>query len=817
MYTSSGGSWSSGVALTPPAGSADFGTSVALSSNGTVALVGDPSGGGGTGSATVYTLTSGVWSSGVALTAPAEAERLRYLGGSLRGRNDRPGRRPRRWGPRYRRGDRVHLYDLVEQPPTDLVAPTMNSYEFGTSVALSNSGSIALVGDPLAGGDGDGAGTGWVTSFSGGSYGITAQIKVPEATTGGFGTSLAVSSAGTTAVVGDQTYPTGGSAGIYTASETDSAITSWAKASTLTPPSGSQAFGTAVAITAAGTEALVGDPDPRVARTPPARPAVTALLRARGPALLRPPRSRPPPSPRTSAPRSPCPLTRRAHSWVTRMAAAPTRSWTVPWPPTPRTGAGGTLAPRPTRRTTPTRWGPRSPCLRRAPRCSKAMRPAAATAVVRPPSIPTTARQWRARARSAPPTNTSSFGTSVAISGNGTTAVVGDPDSQDLTTGTGGTATVYTYNGSAWSAGTALAVPSSADAPAYEFGNSVAISASGNEILVGDPGGGVNGTGAVTEFTLSGTTWSAGTALPTPAITYDFGNTVALSANGDLALVADTGVPGGSVTPYTLSAGTFVEGNPLVAPAHASAFGTALALSQTGNVAIVGDPTGGSLGTGAATVYTDTTGSWVQNASLAPVGTAAQFGSSVALSASGATALVGDPTAQTYGTATVYAYSGTEWSAGTPLTVTPNAGNFGTAVALSANGTIAAVGDPDGGLSGGEVTVFSLDATTAATNLSASANPSSATDGSQIRYSATISGGSGTPTGTVTFSTGLLRCAQRASRAASRAAPRATPRPGRGRSSPPTPVTRTTPRRAPARRSPSLRPPPPPSRSSRPR
>ena len=45
----------------------------------------------------------------------------------------------------------------------------------------------------------------------------------------------------------------------------------------------------------------------------------------------------------------------------------------------------------------------------------------------------------------------------------------------------------------------------------------MAISASGNEILVGDPEGGENGTGAVTEFTLSGGTWSAGTALSTPA------------------------------------------------------------------------------------------------------------------------------------------------------------------------------------------------------------------------------------------------------------------------------------------------------------
>ena len=350
------------------------------------------------------------------------------------------------------------------------------------------------------------------------------------------------------------------------------------------------------------------------------------------------------------------------------------------------------------------------------------------------------------------PAGASEFGTSVAISANGSTAVVGDSQSFDETTETGGTATVYTSTGSGWSSGTALAVPSTA----LDFGNSVAISASGNEILVGDPQGGDNSTGAVTEFTLSGGTWSTGTALSTPANTNSFGTTVALSANGNVALVADPGPPGpGSVIPYTLSDGIFSEGNPLPTPAHASAFGTALALSQTGNVALVGDPTGGSSGTGAATVFTGNAGSWAQNASLTPVGTPAQFGASVALSASGETALVGDPGAQTYGTATLYDFDGS-WSAGTPLTVTPNAETFGTAVALSADGTTAAVGDPNGGLSGGNLTVFSLDATTTATNLSASANPSSATVGSQITYSATISGGSGTPTGTVTFSTGLL-------------------------------------------------------------
>ena len=116
-------------------------------------------------------------------------------------------------------------------------------------MALSNSGSIALVGDPTAGTDERGL----VSSFSGTNWATSRRLEIKPNVTGpgGFGTSVAVSSAGTTVVVGDPTYPAGvGSAGIYTGSLTGSAITSWAKTSTLTAPSGAQAFGTSVAITA---------------------------------------------------------------------------------------------------------------------------------------------------------------------------------------------------------------------------------------------------------------------------------------------------------------------------------------------------------------------------------------------------------------------------------------------------------------------------------------------------------------------------------------------------------------------------------------
>ncbi len=748
VYTSSGGQWSSGVELTTPMGSVSFGTSVALSSNGAVALVGDPSGGGGDGAAYVYTLTSGVWSSGVALTPPSGSVSFgtsvalsgpgtKALVGDPDGGTETVGIG----------AATVYTFTTSWNSGTNLASPATPE-EFGTSVALSNSGSIAVVGDPTAGTDQRGL----VTSFSGNNWSTaeTLEMKPNVAGPGGFGTSVAVSSAGTTLVVGDPTSPAGaGSAGIYTGSLTDSAITSWAQTSTLTAPSGAQAFGTSVAITAAGTEALVGDATGGAgngAASSYSAPSGTWSATAAANALAAPPfpgnfGTAVAVSGDASSAFVGDPNGSSANPSLDGTVTAYTsngRSWslgTVPVLPLNSNSFGSAVS-----------LSSAGTTMLEGDVTGIDSHGATSVYTYNGSTLSTPSTLTR-------PAGASSFGTSVAISANGSTAVVGDPNNtSDEANDMFGTATVYTSTGSGWSSGTALAVPENA----FEFGNSVAISASGNEILVGDPEGGENGTGAVTEFTLSGGTWSAGTPLSTPTNTYTFGTTVALSANGNVALVADPGPPGpGSVIPYTLSNGIFSEGNPIPTPANASAFGTSLALSQTGNVALVGDPTGGSLGKGAATVFTDNAGSWVQNSSLVPVGTAGQFGASVALSASGATALVGDPVAQTYGTATVYDFNGS-WSTGTPLSVTANAGNFGTAVALSADGTIAAVGDPNGGNPGGEVTVFSLDATTAATDLSASANPSSATVGSQITYSATISGGRGTPTGTVTFSTGLL-------------------------------------------------------------
>ena len=321
---------------------------------------------------------------------------------------------------------------------------------------------------------------------------------------------------------------------------------------------------------------------------------------------------------------------------------------------------------------------------------------------------------WSAGTALTPPPHDSTFGTSVALSGDGKTALVGDPNGAEapytLPLQDFGTATVYTYSGTSWSTGTALTLPANAGS----FGTSVALSNDGLTALVGDPLGSSNSFGAATIFTGGGSSWSVGVALTPPNSSRTFGSSVALSSNGSTALVGDPTAGSGShgaASSYTFSASSWSLAHALVQPSHAKAFGASVALSGSGTTALVGDGdpvTGGVVGTGAATIETFTAGSWGGAVSLSVPSEPAAFGTSVSLTGAGTTALVGDPTggAGGTGTADIYTLSGASWSGVTPLSPPIGALTYGTSVALSYDGSTALVGDPTGGNGVGWVTTY---------------------------------------------------------------------------------------------------------------
>jgi hypothetical protein len=256
-------------------------------------------------------------------------------------------------------------------------------------------------------------------------------------------------------------------------------------------------------------------------------------------------------------------------------------------------------------------------------------------------------------------------GYAVALSADGNTALVGGPCDGDTGSGTTctGAAWVFTRSGSTWvEQGAKLTPKSGEESPGGSFGESVALSSDGNTALVGGSCEGRACTGAVWVFTRSGSTWTQQGAKFTPSGKHNnrptkFGSSLALSSDGNTALI---GGPAdhhgrGAAWVFTRSGSIWTQqGNRLTGSGERGRgeFGESLALAADGNTALIGAPFD-HHSRGAAWVFTRSGSTWTQqggkltgicheNSSTAG-GLLGLFGSSVALSADGNTALVGQP------------------------------------------------------------------------------------------------------------------------------------------------------------------------------
>ncbi|HEY7932814.1 MAG TPA: hypothetical protein VID48_03225 [Solirubrobacteraceae bacterium] len=316
------------------------------------------------------------------------------------------------------------------------------------------------------------------------------------------------------------------------------------------------------------------------------------------------------------------------------------------------------------------------------------------------------------------------FGYSVALSGDGNTALIGARYDTPNPNEAGG-AWVFTRSGSTWTQqggklnGTGHAGETLFDHISEgEFGASVALSADGDTALIGAPRDNYNN-GAVWVFTRSGTTWTQqGEKLTGTGETGEgmFGTMVALSAEGKTALIggpADNGHAGAAWV-FTRSGSTWTQQGEKVTGTGETGkgeFGTSLALSEHGDTALIGGPAD-SGGVGAAWLFTPSGGIWIQQGEkLTGTGETGEgrFGVSVVLSADGATGLVGGPADNGgAGAAWVFTRSGSTWTQqGEKLigdctsscahegTGETGEGKFGVSVALSAeHGDTVVIGGP---------------------------------------------------------------------------------------------------------------------------
>ncbi len=206
------------------------------------------------------------------------------------------------------------------------------------------------------------------------------------------------------------------------------------------------------------------------------------------------------------------------------------------------------------------------------------------------------------------------------------------------------------------------------------FGTSVALSADGSTLAIGAPGEDGNGTdpannaeqdsGAVYLFTLNDTAWTQAAYLKTasPAEEHAFGSAVGLDADGNTLAAGAPGEDGGAVYVFTGNGGAWnpparvLPGN----PGNGDGFGTVLSLSRDGNMLAVGAPgeDGGAAGlggdgnddgetdSGAAYVFArDEGGAWTNIAYVksATPSVDDRFASALQLDGTGATLAVGAP------------------------------------------------------------------------------------------------------------------------------------------------------------------------------
>jgi hypothetical protein len=300
-------------------------------------------------------------------------------------------------------------------------------------------------------------------------------------------------------------------------------------------------------------------------------------------------------------------------------------------------------------------------------------------------------------------------GWSVAVSGDGNLALVGaNSDKNNL-----GAVWAFARSGGTWTQQGDKLVGSGAVGAAQQ-GWSVALSADGTTALIGgyyDH----DGVGAVWVFTRSGGTWTPqGAKLVGSGAVGNAGQgtSVALSYDGNTAIVGGSNDNGqaGAVWVFTRSGATWTQqggklvGSSAVGKAHQ---GQSVAISADGNTATVGGPSDNS-NTGAIWVFTRVSGVWVQQGGKLATSGFASVGQSVAVSADGNTLAAGGGSGP--GATWVFKRSGGGWTQYYDKLVGTGAlgdAQQGQAVAISADGATLLVGGPSDNSSVGAAWVFS--------------------------------------------------------------------------------------------------------------
>jgi hypothetical protein len=231
-----------------------------------------------------------------------------------------------------------------------------------------------------------------------------------------------------------------------------------------------------------------------------------------------------------------------------------------------------------------------------------------------------------------------SYGSSVAISGDGSTALVGAYGG-----GTTENGIVYSYSREAGTYVLNGRITAPDAASGDEFGYAVSLSALGNVALIGAPDHNTY-QGAAYVFVHGARSWSAKREFRDPGGAFDtYGGSVSEAGDGLGGVVGAPFTNGAQGAAYAVSQ---LNGSQQALPAPASAapflYGLSVSINALGTRALVGSPSA-NLGDGAAFVFDNHGGNWTQTQELTPSNPSGAdlFGYSVALNYVGNGALVG--------------------------------------------------------------------------------------------------------------------------------------------------------------------------------
>jgi hypothetical protein len=247
------------------------------------------------------------------------------------------------------------------------------------------------------------------------------------------------------------------------------------------------------------------------------------------------------------------------------------------------------------------------------------------------------------------------LGSSVAVNGTGTTVAAVAGNWPGSGTWTGGVL-VWQLGSSGWTLKSTITAAGAHSIGSVFHDDGLGLSADGSTLVVGNPGTSSEaGSLFVFHHASSGKWVKTATLKASDGVARDeFAYTAAISGDGSTIVAGAPYHNGqkGALYVFRDSSGSWKQTAEL-APSTAFQFGFSVAVSADGSAVLVGDPTASGLALGDAVVYSLSAGKWTQTATVAPRDaklTGGQFGNQVALSGNGSTAVVGAPD-QTDGTA----------------------------------------------------------------------------------------------------------------------------------------------------------------------